>query len=52
MSINTAGLPPYTEQITKKPISKSIAVIEEIKLIDRVKQEKRLNSIMYGKNKK
>lgn len=52
MSINTSGLPPYTEQITKKPISKSIATIEEIKLIDKAKQEKRLKSIMYGKGKK
>jgi len=49
MSINTSGLPPYTEQITKKPISKSIA---EMKLIDKAKQDKMLKAISYVKGKK
>lgn len=49
MSINTQGLPPYTEQQTKKPISKTI---ETIKLIDKAKEEKKLKMLMYGKGKK
>ncbi len=49
MSINTSGLPPYTEQITKKPISKTI---DNIKLIDKAKQDKMLKVISYVKGKK
>lgn len=46
MSINTAGLPSYTEQDTKKLISKTI---ENVRLIDKAKEQKKIKSILYGK---
>jgi|LakMenE01Jun11ns_1017448.scaffolds.fasta_scaffold8589309_2 hypothetical protein len=49
MSINTAGLPSYTEQDTRTLISKTI---ENIRLIDKVKEEKKIKAILYGKGKK
>lgn len=50
MSINTSGLPAYTEQITKKVISNTI--INDLRFIEKVKQEKLAKSLLNGKNKK
>lgn len=49
MSINTQGLPSYTEQDTKKLVSKPI--INDIRLIDKAKQDKAAKTIKAIANK-
>lgn len=44
MSINTSGLPPYTEQDTKKLISPTIAT-SNIRRIDKEKELRKIKSI-------
>lgn len=51
MSINTSGLPSYTEQDTKKLIAETIPT-SNIRRIDKEKELKKIKSILYGKGKK
>ena len=51
MSINTTGLPSYTEQDTKKLIAETIPT-SNIRRIDKEKELKKIKSILYGKGKK
>lgn len=52
MGINVAGLPPYSEQDTKKLISETVAGVKQRELDKKKKEEEKLKSLGYGKIKK
>lgn len=52
MSINTSGLPPYSEQDSKNLISQTVAGIRQRELDKKKKEQEKLKTLGYGKIKK